>query len=144
MISAAEILKSYWTVFAFAGLVLLLNMLMILLAFFTGERHNDRVTGEIYESGISAGKDSRTKFSVHYYLVAMFFVIFDVESVFIIAWAITFRDAGWAGYWGMFIFITILLITIFYEWKTGALDFGPDGKKILKAYHEKFKSNIPE
>jgi len=144
MTSAGEVLGSYWPVFAFAGLVIILNMLMIVLAFFTGERHNDRTTGEVYESGVGVGKDSRSRVSVHYYLIAMFFVIFDVESVFIIAWAITFKDAGWAGYWGMFIFIMILLITIFYEWRTGALDFSPKGKDILKAYHEKFKSGVSE
>ena len=142
MTSAGEVLKSYWPVFAFAGLVIFLNLLMILLAYFTGERHSGRVTGEVYESGISVGNDARSRFSAHYYLIAMFFVIFDVESVFIIAWAITFKDAGWAGYWGMFIFIVILLVTIFYEWKTGALDFGPSGKKILKSYHEKFKNKV--
>lgn len=142
MTSAGEILRSYWPVLAFAGLVVILNMIMLFLAWYTGERHNEKVTGEIYESGMSVGKDSRARFSSHFYLVAMFFVIFDVEAVFLIAWAIAFRDAGWAGYWGMLIFTVILLITIFYEWRSGALDFGPNGKKILKAYNEKFKSKV--
>jgi NADH-quinone oxidoreductase subunit A len=64
----------------------------------------------------------------------MFFVIFDLEVVFIFAWAIAFKELGWAGYLGVLIFILILGVVLIYEWRTGALDFGPQGKKILKAY----------
>ena len=127
-------LFSYWPVLAFALLVVALNAVMLIISFLVGEKHKEKDTDEIYESGISITGNARTRFSAHFYIVAMFFVIFDVESLFIIAWALVFRDTGWAGYWGMLIFIIVLLIAVIYEWKTGALDFGPNGKKILEAY----------
>lgn len=129
-----QVLKSYWPIIAYGGLVLATNIAILLISYYTGEKHKERDTGEIYESGITVTGDARVRFSVHFYLIAMFFVIFDVESLFIIAWAVVFKETGWAGWWGMFIFIMILFVVLFYEWKTGALDFGPKGKKILEAY----------
>ncbi|MDB5260834.1 MAG: NADH-quinone oxidoreductase subunit [Adhaeribacter sp.] len=64
----------------------------------------------------------------------MLFVIFDVETVFILSWAIAFQELGWYGYFGVLTFIFILVVVLIYEWRNGALDFGPDGKKILQAY----------
>ncbi len=64
----------------------------------------------------------------------MFFVIFDLEAVFIIAWAISFKEVGWFGYIGVLIFIFILLVVLIYEWRIGALDFGTSGKNIVKLY----------
>jgi NADH-quinone oxidoreductase subunit A len=66
----------------------------------------------------------------------MLFVIFDVETIFIVSWAIAFRELGWYGYIGVLVFILLLVVVLVYEWRNGALDFGPDGKKILKAYHK--------
>ena len=63
-------------------------------------------------------------------------VIFDLESVFIIAWAIAFKELGWMGYTAVSIFIGILLVVLIYEWRIGALDFGLSGKKLLKRYKE--------
>ena len=62
----------------------------------------------------------------------MFFVIFDLEAMFIVSWAIAFREVGWVGYIGILIFIGILLVVLIYEWRIGALDFAASGKKILK------------
>jgi NADH-quinone oxidoreductase subunit A len=107
-----------------------------MISYFTGERHRVKGTDEIYESGVPVTGDARIRFSADFYLIAMYFVIFDVEALFVILWALVFRETGWTGYWGMFIFIALLLIVVVYEWRTGALDFGPKGKKILKAYHE--------
>jgi len=112
---------------------------MIVLSYFLGERHNEKQTDTIYESGIKTTGDARLRFPVHFYIVAMFFVIFDLEAAFIISWAIAFRDTGWGGYIGASIFIAVLLIVLLYEWRIGALDFGPQGKKILKEYHRRLK-----
>ncbi len=71
-------------------------------------------------------------FSSHFYLIAIFFVIFDLDAVFILAWAISFRELGIAGYLGILVFIGILLVVLVYEIGIKALDFGPQGKKILK------------
>ena len=70
----------------------------------------------------------------------MFFVIFDLEAVFIISWAVAFKELGWVGYWGIVIFIGMLLAALVYEWRIGAFDFGPKGKHIIKAY-KKLKSS---
>jgi hypothetical protein len=66
----------------------------------------------------------------------MLFVIFDVETIFIVAWAIAFQELGWYGYIGVMVFVILLFVVLIYEWRNGALDFGPDGKKILKAYRK--------
>src|SRR5690606_34318119 len=82
----------------------------------------------------SAPVPPRLRFSSKFYLIAMLFVIFDVEAVFIFSWAIAFDDLGWVGYWAVLVFIILLLLVLVYEWRNGALDFGPNGKKILRAY----------
>ena len=71
----------------------------------------------------------------------MLFVIFDLEAIFILAWAISFNELGWAGYISVSVFIAILVAVLVYEWRIGALDFGPSGKKLLKAYHKIIKRN---
>lgn len=85
---------------------------MILVSYFLGPRHTGRETGEPYESGIVSTGSAQGRLSVQYYLIAMFFVIFDLEAVFIIAWAIAFRQAGWDGFVEVAIFIGILIATL--------------------------------
>lgn len=131
-----------WPLIAFTVATIILVGLMLLLSYYLGERHQERTTGETYESGIKATGEARLRFPVHFYIIAMFFVIFDLEAVFLIAWAIAFQEVGWMGYWGAFIFIMILLAVLVYEWKTGALEFGPKGKQILKAYHQTKDKNL--
>ena len=115
-------------------IVLSLVGAMIGLSYFLGQRHNERATGDPYEGGILSHGSARIRFSSQFYLIAMLFVIFDVETIFIFSWAIAFRDLGWYGYAGVMVFIILLVVVLIYEWRVGALDFGPDGKKILKAY----------
>lgn len=129
-----------WPLLVYTLGVLFLAVFMLVLSHFLGERHHERATNETYESGIKTTGTARLRFSSHFYLVAMFFVIFDLEAAFIIAWAIAFDDLGWAGFWGILVFIGILFIVLFYEWKTGALDFGPNARKILKGYWQKKSS----
>ena len=106
---------------------------MIGFSHILGERHEARFRNEPFESGMPVTGDARIKYSSHFYMVAMFFVIFDLDAAFIFTYAIVFREVGWAGYLGLVIFIAILVAVLIYEWKIGALDFGPDGKKIIKA-----------
>jgi NADH-quinone oxidoreductase subunit A len=124
----------FWPFLFYAGFVLALLTLIISLSYFLGQRHNDRATAQPYESGISETGTARLQFSAQFYLVAMMFVIFDIEVVFIVLWALAFNELGWPGYLGICIFIGLLIAVLVYEWSIGALDFGPDGKKILKAY----------
>ncbi|WP_299824687.1 NADH-quinone oxidoreductase subunit A [uncultured Pontibacter sp.] len=123
-----------WPLLVYGAIVLSLIALIMALSYVLGQRHNERATGQPYEGGILSAGSARLRFSSQFYLVAMLFVIFDVETVFILAWAIAFRDLGWYGYIGVLVFIVLLVVVLVYEWRNGALDFGPDGKKILKAY----------
>jgi len=123
---------TFWPFIVFALIVISLIGIMILLSYVLGERHKEKTTDEPYESGIPPTGDARLRFSSSFYLIAMFFVIFDLDAAFIMLWAVSFRELGLTGYIGISIFIGILIILLIYELSIGALDFGPDGKKILK------------
>ncbi|MGH8474184.1 MAG: NADH-quinone oxidoreductase subunit A [Methylococcales bacterium] len=85
--------------------------------------HRGRQAGDPFESGIVAVGTSQIHYAVPYYLVAIFFVIFDLEAVFLFAWAIAFRESGWAGYIEILIFILVLIAALVYLWRIGALDW---------------------
>jgi NADH-quinone oxidoreductase subunit A len=126
----------FWPFWVYGALVLVLLVIIVSLSYVLGQHHKERATGEPYESGIVETGSARLRFSSQFYLVAMMFVIFDVEAVFIILWALAFKELGWVGYLGICGFIALLIAVLVYEWSIGALDFGPSGKKILKAYHK--------
>lgn len=121
-----------WPFIAFAVIVFSLIGIMIGLSYVLGERHMEKTTNEPYESGIPPTGDARLRFSSSFYLIAMFFVIFDLDAAFIMLWAVSFRELGLPGYIGVVIFIAILMVLLVYELSIGALDFGPNGKRILK------------
>jgi len=121
-----------WPFIAFATIVIALIGIMIGLSYVLGERHMEKTTDEPYESGIPPTGDARLRFSSSFYLIAMFFVIFDLDAAFIMLWAVSFRELGLPGYIGIVIFIAILMVLLVYELSIGALDFGPNGKRILK------------
>lgn len=122
----------YWPFLIYVALVLLLVLIMIGLSHILGERHKEKLTDEPYESGIPPTGNARLRFSSKFYLIAMFFVIFDLDAAFIIAWALSFRELGVSGFIGVAVFIAILMVVLLYELSIGALDYGPQGKKILK------------
>jgi len=123
-----------WPLFLYGLIVLSLVGAMLGLSYVLGQRHKERATDDPYEGGILSAGSARIRFSSQFYLVAMLFVIFDVETIFIFSWAIAFRELGWYGYAGVIVFVILLTVVLIYEWRAGALDFGPDGQKILKAY----------
>jgi NADH-quinone oxidoreductase subunit A len=86
-----------------------------------------------FESGILPLHDTTIRFPSQFYLVAMFFVIFDLEMVFVFAWAVAVRAAGWAGYAGMLAFLTLLLAALAYLWRSGGLEWGPVSRKRKSA-----------
>lgn len=131
-----------WPFVVYGCLVVVLLAAIVSLSFILGQRHYDRSTGEPYESGILQTGTARLRFSSQFYLVAMMFVIFDVETVFIVLWALAFKELGWPGYSAICVFIGLLVAVLIYEWTIGALDFGPNGKKILKAYHKLRKGSV--
>jgi NADH-quinone oxidoreductase subunit A len=114
-----------WPLALYALLAVLAAAGMLVVAAFLGERHMDRDTGQPYESGIIATGTARVSLNIQFHLVATFFVIFDLETVFIVAWALVVRRAGWAGLAEMTAFIAVLVVTLAYLWRSGALDWGP-------------------
>jgi len=128
-----------WPFLLYAALVVLLLTAILTLSYFLGQHHKDRATDEPYEGGILQAGSARLRFSAQFYLVAMLFVIFDVEAVFIMLWALGFYELGWPGYIGVAIFIGQLVVVLIYEWGIGALDVGPNASKIMKAYKKKVK-----
>ena len=113
---------------------------MIIISHILGERHQARFRNEPFESGMPLTGNARIRYSSHFYMVAMFFVIFDLDAVFIITYAIVFKELGWPGYLGISFFIFLIAIVLVYEWKTGAINFGPEGKKILKSMPENIET----
>ena len=122
-----------WPLVVYGGAVVALVTIMLGLSYILGQKHEESETNEPFESGIKVTDSARLRFPIHYYIVAMFFVIFDLEAVFIFTWAISLKEVGWAGYIAAIIFIAVLIAVLIYEWRIGALDFGASGKKILKA-----------
>lgn len=106
---------------------MLLVAAMIGLSSVLGQRHRERATAEPYESGIASTGSARLRFDIAFYLIAMFFVIFDVESAFIFAWAISARDLGWPGYLAVVFFIGVMAVMLVYLWRMGALDWALSG-----------------
>jgi NADH-quinone oxidoreductase subunit A len=131
-----------WPLLLYGAIVLSLVLAMLGISYVLGQRHKERATNEPYEGGIMSQGSARMRFSAQFYMIAMLFVIFDVETIFIFSWAIAFQELGWYGYVGVIIFIILLVVVLIYEWRNGALDFGPDGKKILKAYKKLTKQDI--
>jgi NADH-quinone oxidoreductase subunit A len=113
-----------WPLVVYAAIVAVLVAAMLGLSYVLGQRHHDRSTDFPYESGILSEGSARVCLSFKFYLVAMFFVIFDLEAVFIFAWAVAVRETGWTGYIEVSIFIAVLLAALAYLWRVGALDWG--------------------
>ena len=114
-----------WFLAVYFAAVLALVAGMIGGSFFLGQQHLDRATAQPFESGMLPSSDAKLRFPIQFYLVAMLFVIFDLESVFIYAWAIALRPVGWNGYMAILVFIGVLLAALIYLWRLGALDWGP-------------------
>ncbi len=113
-----------WTLAFHAGVVLLLVAFIIGLSSVLGERHAAPATGEPYESGVVSTGSARLRFSPRFHLIAMFFVVFDLESVYLFTWATAVREVGWLGFWEILVFVAVLLIALGYLWRTGSLDIG--------------------
>jgi NADH-quinone oxidoreductase subunit A len=108
----------------YALAVLLLLATMLVLSWLLGQRRATKATNTPFESGILPVGGTHIHVSVEFYLVAIFFVIFDLEAVFIFAWAVAFYELGWEGYLAVGLFIGVLAVALVYELSTGALDWG--------------------
>jgi NADH-quinone oxidoreductase subunit A len=117
--------SAFWPLAAYITAVVLLTAAVIGVSSVLGQRHKERATGQPFESGMLPTGSARLHFSAKFYLIAMFFVIFDLEAVFIFAWAVAVPELGWMGYLEVLIFIIVLAATLIYLWRLGALDWGP-------------------
>jgi NADH-quinone oxidoreductase subunit A len=118
-----------WPLVLYAAIVVALVAAILGISHVLGQRHSERATGSPYEGGIVGEGGARVRFSARFYLVAMFFVIFDLEAVFIFAWAIAARELGWPGYWSMVVFLGLLVAALAYLWRIGALDWYAAGRR---------------
>ena len=114
-----------WPMAVYFACVVGLAAFMVVFSALLGQRHKERATGEPYESGIVSFGSARIRLSIRFYLVAMFFLIFDLEAVFIFAWAVAVRELGWTGYISILVFIGILIVALLYLWRLGGLEWGP-------------------
>jgi NADH-quinone oxidoreductase subunit A len=114
-----------WPLAVYIAAVIALIATVIGVSALLGPKHMDRATGEPFESGILPTGSARLHFSAKFYLIAMFFVVFDLETIFVFGWAVAAPELGWAGYFEILIFIAVLFATLIYLWRLGALDWGP-------------------
>ena len=112
-------------------LVVSLIGILLVASWFIGAKARHGGAQDIpYESGIvPVGDAENMRLSIEFYLVAMFFVIFDLETIFIVVWAVAFEEVGWVGYGAVAVFIAMLLVALLYELKTGALDWGTKSRR---------------
>jgi NADH-quinone oxidoreductase subunit A len=118
-----EIATSYLPILIFLVIACVLATVMILLPVVLGPRKPDNEKLSAYECGFEAFGDARGKFDVRFYLVAILFIIFDLEVAFLFPWAVSLGNIGLFGFWSMMIFLGILTIGFIYEWKKGALEW---------------------
>lgn len=114
-----------WPLLVHFGAAIAVAALMVGLSWVLGERHRARATEEPFESGVAPTGDVGSPFSAKFYLVAVFFVVFDLEAVFLFAWAVAAPELGWTGYVEIAVFVGVLLAALVYLWRVGALDWGP-------------------
>jgi NADH-quinone oxidoreductase subunit A len=116
-------LTVYLPIFVFLGLAVVLSLVLIGLSWLRGVSRPDSAKNSAYECGFDAFGEARSKFDVRFYLVAILFIIFDLEIAFLFPWAIVLGDIGGFGFWSMMIFLGVLTIGFIYEWRKGALEW---------------------
>src|ERR1700744_5631401 len=120
-------LSNYLPILIFLGVATALAVVLMVLGTGIGRYfsrfHDDKAKNSPYECGFEAFEDSRMKFDVRYYLVAILFIVFDLEIAFLFPWAVVLKEIGQVGFWSMMSFLTILVLGFVYMWKKGALDW---------------------
>tara|TARA_Y100000590_G_scaffold95649_1_gene108595 strand:- start:1546 stop:1914 length:369 start_codon:yes stop_codon:yes gene_type:complete len=118
-----DFLKDYLSILIFLSVALVLSIGFIVLNYVFSPKNPDPEKLSAYECGFDAFNDSRMEFDVRFYLVAILFIIFDLEIAFLFPWAISLGNIGALGFWSMMIFLFVLTVGFVYEWKKGALDW---------------------
>lgn len=118
-----SVVASYFPILVFLGIAVVLAAIMVFLPMIVGRQKPDTEKLSAYECGFEAFGDARGKFDVRFYLVAILFIIFDLEVAFLFPWAVSLKDTGMAGFWSMMVFLGVLTVGFIYEWKKGALEW---------------------
>jgi NADH-quinone oxidoreductase subunit A len=117
------LLREYLPILVFLGIAVALSLVMVLASFLAARQLPNPEKVSPYECGFPPFEDARSKFDVRYYLVAILFIIFDLEVAFLFPWAVTLGSIGLFGFWSMMVFLAVLTIGFIYEWKKGALEW---------------------
>jgi NADH-quinone oxidoreductase subunit A len=117
------LLQDYLPLVVFIGIALAIGLSLLVAPFLVAYRQPDPEKLSAYECGFNAFDDARMTFDVRFYLVAILFIIFDLEVSFLFPWAVAFRQVGEVGFWSMMVFLAVLTIGFIYEWKKGALEW---------------------
>lgn len=116
-------LGQYFPILVFLAIAVFIGAAGISLGYILGPRKPDKAKLSPYECGFDAFDDARMPFDVRFYLVAILFIIFDLETAFLFPWAVALRQLGWIGFFSMMFFLAILIVGFIYEWKKGALEW---------------------
>jgi NADH-quinone oxidoreductase subunit A len=117
------VLAEYLPILIFIGIAVGMTVVMVATSYVVAPQRPDSEKVSAYECGFEAFDDARSKFDVRFYLVAILFIVFDLEVAFLFPWAVALGDIGLFGFWSMIIFLAILTIGFVYEWKKGALEW---------------------
>ena len=118
-----NLLADYLPLVIFVGLSAVIGVALLVIPFIVAYKNPDAEKLTAYECGFNAFDDARMRFDVRFYLVAILFIIFDLEVAFLFPWAVAFGDIGLYGFWSMLVFLAVLTIGFVYEWKKGALEW---------------------
>jgi len=121
--SLNQLLLAYLPLVIFIGVAAVIGLALLLSAFVVAYKLPDPEKLSAYECGFNAFDDARMKFDVRFYLVAILFIIFDLEVSFLFPWAVAFGDVGLYGFWSMMVFLGVLTVGFIYEWRKGALEW---------------------
>jgi NADH-quinone oxidoreductase subunit A len=118
-----NLLREYLAILIFIGIAIGLAVVIVLASFIVARQRPDSEKLSPYECGFEPFADARSKFDVRYYLVAILFIIFDLEVAFLFPWAVSLGAIGIFGFWSMMVFLLVLTVGFIYEWKKGALEW---------------------
>ena len=121
--SLTQLLLAYLPLIVFIGVAAVIGLALLVVAFLVAYKQPDPEKLSAYECGFNAFDDARMKFDVRFYLVAILFIIFDLEVAFLFPWAVALGDIGMFGFWSMIVFLGVLTIGFIYEWQKGALEW---------------------
>ena len=118
-----SLLSAYLPIVVFMGIAAIIGLALLVAPFVIAYKSPDAEKLSAYECGFAAFDDARMQFDIRFYLVAILFIIFDLEVAFLFPWAVSFGTLGWVGFWSMMVFLAVLTIGFVYEWRKGALEW---------------------